>query len=176
MSRTKEEQVLLFNNLAQLDPTNRVLARGSMQRILNSIHFRHNDEWHSYLDMSRSADRRERSIARGEAREILWHLTGLISTRKGQREKDLISWRNGKFVRDHQYVQHSRFEAFFDLLDIPYKILNPFAPVYLFSEDGNSVRRTVVNIFGKTSNLSEENQERIQTVRDQFERLADVTI
>ena len=175
-NRTKEEQVLLFNNLAQLDPTNRVLARGSMQRILNAIHFRHNDEWHSYLDMSRSADRRERSIARGEAREILWHLTGLISTRKGQREKDLISWRNGKFVRDHQYVQHSRFEAFFDLLDIPYKILNPFAPVYLFSEDGNSVRRTVVNIFGKTSNLSKENQERIQTVRDQFERLADVTI
>ena len=99
-------------------------------------------------------------------------LVGLLSGRRGQIMIPKISWKNGRLKLDSETVQFTRMDAFFKGVDVPYMIFDPYVPVYMYSSDGRRVERRMVDIFGKTENLSKRNQKVIEDFRLEFERIA----
>ena len=174
-SNTPEEQSNKFKELIYPNSEDGFLKLDIFNKLLNRMYIKRKGEYYKFNseDMPEfDVEVLSKDVQLNKKNEILNRISGLIKQQKGQVRLNVMKFENNQIYENFQVMQKSGFYSYIhDQLQIPYQIVDPRAVVYELSGDGRFVRKNVVDLFGKTPNLSQSKKDQIEKQRILFQNL-----
>ena len=172
----QNNQELILNNIIfegwdldtpATDFNGRTIRKGrdrAIKDILDRMYVKKGDKFFKYNSLSKKEQLKRKP-------EIIQDLTGLISPKKNQIKIERLEFKNGKLSKKNEVKQRTKFDNFFEReLGISYFTIDPYVTLYVSSEDGRTIQKKQINVFGNSKNLNIELRDEIETYRNTLDK------